>query len=560
MAELEDAPWATKPKDEKIHPKGEELPDAPWASQQPGVLEDVAKGAVSGLGQGIIAIPGLPGDLGELLNRGIDKGLSAIGVQAPPLASSPFSSAGIQKQVEKVTGPFYQAQTPIGKGAQTAAQIAPMLVAGGEGLVGTLAKAAGAGAVSEGLGEGANVLKGHLPEVMQPWAEPVARAIGVPLGAGLPATARLARTPNPMTAEQAATVAAVKGKAPNFPMTAGQETDSPFWRGVEGRSGKFADLPEKQTEAFTRGTMQEMGVDGLATPENIAKGSDIGTEIGNIRKANEITVPEFAQLNTDINQIARKYKGVVGPQNAQTIADLQKEIKLGAANSPAVASMQGPRYNYMRQRLQAAIDGASTGDEKTVLSEIRQTMDEAFHRSITPDESARLKQLETQYANYNVLKNKSPTATASGIDTMTPKEVSSAVGSHFGNAAVNENRGTLAPWARNVSKVTQELPPPNTEGGPFTRLAGTAAGYLGGKAFGGDAPLVGGILGRDTVNDVVQFLKNAGAKAASTAPAQAYLKNQAWLPSPATTMDKATLARLLMTPPVKQLGPSDQSR
>ena len=590
-------------KNDEVAPAGafwEKDQKAGEAASQPGVLEDAAKGGASGLAQGIIGLPGAPGDIQQVVKAAADKtGLSAqnplgwvthkldenfpgamafmresnkksenvpaakVGSGDIPGVALP-SSSDIQGQVEKVTGPFYQAQTPVGKAVQTATQVAPALATGGEVLPGLIAKSAGAGAASELAGEGADKLKGYLPKGLQPYAEPVARAAGVMGGVFTPAAVRRGITPLPMEADQAATIAALKAKNPNFPITAGQMTNTPGLMSLEGRAPRFNTLPDKQADAFTRGTMQEMGVDGLATPENIAKGSDIGDRIGAIRRGNEITPAEFPQLNQDITKEVRAFAAKAGVKNAKGLTDLQNEIRLGAANNPNVASMPGGRYNYMRQRVQDAIDSASTGDEKTALANIRSKMDEAFHRSITPDQSAELKNLETQYANYNVLKNKNSTAAASGTDTVTPAEVSSAVAKNFGNAAVNENRGTLAPWARNASKVMKELPETNAEGvgSPMSRLTGSILGgvFGGGAAAAGghaalDPAIVGAILGggHGGIPDLVQVLKNGAGRFVSTPPVQKYLGNQMLMPGQNTSSDPAMMARLLMSPPVEQL-------
>jgi hypothetical protein len=298
-------------------------------------------------------------------------------------------------------------------------------------------------------------------------------------------------------------------------------------------------------------------VDGLATPQNIAHGRDVGAEIGQIRKNNEINTTEFPQLNKDIGKIVNQYKGVVGKQNTQLISGIQDEIKQGAmggatANSSGPLSMTGPRYSYMRQRLQSAIDAAGTGTDSDALSAVRKTLDDAFHRSISPGDSARLKQLETQYANYNVLTNKKPT----GEETMSPQEVSAAVSKTWGAPSVNENRGTLAPWAYNASKVMQPITVPTPEAaGPFTKLAGMGAGWL----IGHSDPAVGAIVGREAIGPVVDALKSVAGRVAGSKGGQAYLGNQAWLPGPNSTMDKATALRLLMSPPVKQLPPAQQS-
>lgn len=555
--------------------------DDPWAvvnsTGAPSATEDAAKAAGPALLKGAIGVATMPGTLDSILGKGASWAINKIAPDSgaakalnmmneadtdPKTGKSISDSKSffpsqdtVVGKVEDKTGPLYKAKSGLGKGVETALEIAPSIATGGGGIPGIIAKSAGGGVVSEGAGEAAKALKGYLPNAAQPWAEPVARGVGAIVGTGLPTMARRAVTPLPAAPEQASIVAALKAKDPNFPMSAGQETGSPGLLALEGRSPKMADMPAKQEEAFTRGTMKEMGVDGLATPANVAKGKAIGDEIGNMRRGAEINQTEFPALNKDINGIVRKHAGTVGPDDAAVIKDIQNEIKLGAANKPGVLNMPGARYDYMRQKVQSAIEKAGTGTESKALSDVRTALDDAFHRSIPTDQSARLKELENQYANYNVLKNRTPDITK---DTVTPKEVSKAVAQGFGNAAVNENRGTLAPWARNAERVMTPFPTPADGHGAsglgviLGGLMGTGAGYAtGGASHAVSEGLVGAITGGHAA-DVVRTLKNTAGRAVASDPAQAYLRNQTWLPGQATTMDRDTALRLLMSPPVQQ--------
>lgn len=570
MAEI--APWlAEKESAITIKPVGSENPNlAPWLTEeQPGLIEDAAKTVAPSLLRGTLAGITMPRTVSDLTGQGVNWAVNKLAPDSKiaDLANK-FHAADtgiggafpsyeqLKSETERdITGPLYDAKRPLGKGVQTAAEVLPSVLGGG--VLPALGRAAGAGIASGGLGETVKALKENLIPSIPDWAEPVARGLGAIGGA---AGARRAVTPFPAKPEHAAIVAAVKAKDPNFPMSAGQETGSAGLMGLEGRSSKMASLPEKQTEAFTRGTMKEMGVDGLATPENIAQGKVIGENIRNIRAASEINPTEFPGLNTEIGGIVRKHAGVVGKDNAKMISDLQKEIKLGASNSPAVASMPGKRYEYMRQRVQSAIDGSSTGTEKTALSEVRAALDDAFHRSIPKAQSAELKELEKQYANYKVISNKAPGDP--GVDLVTPKEMHAAVAKDWGNAAVNEtSKSTLAPWARNVAKVTKELPKPEAAHGPsgLGFLIGMLSGAGAGAATGGiqhavSEGLVGALAGTHA-NDIVRSLKETGARLATTSPAQTYFRNQGWLPNGSSPSDKETLARLLLTPPAKQLLP-----
>ncbi len=241
--------------------------------------------------------------------------------------------------------------------------------------------------------------------------------------------------------------------------------------------------------------------------------------------------------------------------------DWASQIRRGPFDDPAgTTSVPGGRYNALRQNLQGAIDNSS-GAEKHTLGELRGRLDQAFHSSISPEQSAELKQLETQYANYHTLTNRTPT----GTDTLTPKDVSAAVAKNFGNSAVNENRGTLAPWARNAARVMTEFPKhdPADVGTPLTRLTGSVLGGMVGAGAGHlthynpvDTGIVGAILGggHGGLGDLVQVLKNGTGRVAANPLAQKVIGNQMWMPGPHTNADPAAIARLLATPPVEQLS------
>ena len=243
---------------------GAENPFAKYKQPEVGAVEDAVKGGVSGLGQGVLAIPGTLGDL-EKIGEAVRKKVSEHLPEAPGIVQKAFdwiknahgtpfanghlpSTSDIQKDVEGVTGPFYEAQTPVGKGLQTAGQIAPALALGGESIPAVAAKALGGGALSEGAGEAANAIKGYLPQSFQPYAEPVARAAGAMGGTFTPAGARRVITPNPMTDERLATVNALRGSNPELvnASTAGQLTESPRLMGLEARSPRMEDVGQRK--------------------------------------------------------------------------------------------------------------------------------------------------------------------------------------------------------------------------------------------------------------------------------------------------------------------------
>jgi len=556
-------------------------PFAKYKEPEVGTIEDVAKGTASGLGQGAIGLVGVGGDLQGLMpdaspwlerktKEYFPKAEAWLRKQSAPYQNFPGtgdlpgsyklpSSHQIQGEVEKVTGPFYQAKTPAGKAAQTGASVIPGLALGGETVPGLLAKAVGSGVVSEGAGEAANALKGHFPTAAQPYVEPVARGVGAIAGTFAPAALRRAITPNPMADEQFAAVNALRTRDPNFPMTAGQATESPSLRMLEARSPRMQAIPEQQERAFTGGVMNEAGI-----PSNnfrdIGQGDAVGQALGQLRQNGHINQQEFNTLQSQIGSERRNLIRSVGVGNTKPIDEVRDMVRFGAQNNGTpVFDMPGKRYQFMRGELQRRIDSASSPEERVALSNIRDHLDQAFANSVGPAVAGQARELENQYANYNVLKNVPPKV---GRETVTPQEVLSAVGHNWGNAAANTNRGTLAPFAQQAERVMTPLPASPPEG-PLSRVLGA----LGGLVIGGGAGhatngmtgalsegIVGAILGGERGHDIAHLAKSMIGRGVGSRPAQSYLGNQAWRPGASSTADPDLIARMLLTPPVTQAG------
>lgn len=582
MAEV--APWLTgdKVSSKKLSDLVTGAEAAPWLKNEPevGAVEDAVKGGVSGTAKGGIGLLGMGGDLQGLMSKfdispwleahtpgaewlkaetakttksGVGKALAEGSGDVPGTYKLP-NSKQIQSKVEEWTGPFYEPKRAAGRILHTAGEVLPGLALGGETLPGLLAKSAAAGALGEGGEQAGAAVKEYLPKAAQPYAEPVGKTLGIIGGVFTPAGARRAITPNPMSDEQLATVNALRARDPDFPMTAGQATQSPRLMNLEARSPLGQNMADQQGQAFTNLAQREAGLP--PGPFDVTGVNNVGNDLGTLRRGNAITGQNFTDLNRNISQERMRLGGVVGQQNNQTVTDLARDIRQGAANAPGgVLSMPGPRYEYMREHIQGLIDAAGSSQEKMALSRIRDHLDNAFSAGLSPDDAARLQQLETQYANGKVLQNVKPQV---GRETITPQEVKQAVSSSWGRSAANQNRGTLAPLAEDASRVMTEHLPPAEGVPPWFDLASAGAGGL---LTGGAGVLTGGLPGAVHATEGAvagHLLKDslykmgsrvAGA-AVSNAPAQAYLGNQLWRPGSHTSAERDLLLRLLMSPAV----------
>lgn len=572
MAETELPPWEEAKKGAKAAPAD----ISPWeeaASKNPSTAVDVAKTAAPSLLRGTLGLITTPRTISDLAGKGVNWAVNKVAPDSSVAhAANAFhnwdSGVGangfpsydeLKGGAEKLTGPLYDAKTPIGKGVQTGIEVAPSLIAGGEGVVPTIAKSIGSGAMSGTLGELAHAFKDHLPS----WAEPVARGAGAVLGTGLPAAARRFVTPNPMSDAQHAAVTAL---GPGFPMTAGQATQSPKLMAMEAHSPRMQAIPGQQAEAFTGRAMGEAGIPSHNF-QDIGQGDAVGQRLGQLYRSGQIDAPNFNQLLRTIGTERRNTQRVAGVGNTPQIDEVRDMTRYGAMNNgQPVLNMPGGRYEFMRGELQRRIDAATNPQERQALSNIRNDMDQRFNAS--SGLGPQIEPLQQQYANWNVLKNIPPKV---GKETITPQEVKSAVGHNWGNAAANEGRGTLVPLAENAGRVMTELPKPVEGGGPVTRLMGAGLAGLGGAGvgalthtpgMGADLGVVSAILGGERAADVANSAIGAAGRVVGSRPAQAYLRNQMWRPGPNSASTRIEdLVRLLGAPrEAQRLSGTEPSR
>jgi hypothetical protein len=566
--ELEDAPWIKKGTQPA---SATDLPDAPWA--KPGTLEDMAKTAPGALTTGILSPVGMGGDLQGMMPEksswlentfpkltkflkedtakhplgGLGQGLKEGTGDVPGTYKLP-STKELKSGVEQVTGPMdYQPQTAGGRILDTTLKVAPSLAMGGESIPGLLAKSAGSGAMSEGASDTASALKGHLPTSWQPYAEPVARAVGAVAGAFTPAGARRAVTPLPADAAQTAARQAL----PDLPSTAGQFTDRGWLRNLEAYSPRAQGIVASQPSAYTQGVM---GLSGAPNSMFDAAGKQLAAQgpenIRLFQNANRMTQPEFASLNADVARMGRPgselYKAV-GPSNAFDKA--REAIRLGpTGGSPLPFDMTGERYGALKDILKTAGEKAPTTVESTAINNARDRMNQAFRNSMPPPQSNRLQNLERQHSNWKTIEDIN---TNPDQNTITPNQV-------FNRAPVGSE---LETHATNASHLMKPLPEPSENVPNLVPVLGTAAlsalgagahavagGGLSGATLGG---LEGSLPGLFGVPYAYKVARDQLGRVAGSAPAQKYLGNQRWMPGRNTSADPDLMARLLMTSPVK---------
>jgi hypothetical protein len=127
-------------------------------TDKPSVAADVAKSGGIGVVKGGLGLLGSLGDLTDLGAKGIEKASNFVsdrlGVDryqrpaAPSILQNIPTAGSLQKNVEGVTGEFYQPKTTAGEYAQTAGEFLPGMIGGPEGIASRLATRVAAPAVA----------------------------------------------------------------------------------------------------------------------------------------------------------------------------------------------------------------------------------------------------------------------------------------------------------------------------------------------------------------------------------------------------------------------------
>jgi hypothetical protein len=144
---------------------------------------DIVRSGISHLGQGALAVAGLPGDIKTGVDWLMNKALPMTPEQQAQYAGAntlvPPSTAELRGKVQEVTGPFYQPKSTVGRYVGSATEFVPSAIAGPGGVVRKAAMAVAPGLLTEAAQD---VTAGTAAEV------PATIAAGV-LGGGIGAMA-----------------------------------------------------------------------------------------------------------------------------------------------------------------------------------------------------------------------------------------------------------------------------------------------------------------------------------------------------------------------------------
>lgn len=520
---------------------------------------DVAKSAGVGIAKGGIGLAGALGDLTDLGAKGIEHASNylsdKLGIDRyqrptePSVLNNIPTSASLQKNVEGVTGKFYEPQTTAGQYAQTAGEFAPAVFGGGEGLMSKLLTRVAAPAItSETAGQ---MSKGTD-------AEPYARIAGSLLSPTMLNIGRRVVTPLPAAAERTNLANTLRGEGVD--LTAGQATGS---RPLQWAESTFGDMPfaggrsaqmmTNQGEQFTNAALRRVGEDApRATPEVIDNAFNrIGGQFQAIGARNHL-VPD-QQLVDDLADVRNNYNRVVGPNSRapaveDTIADIAHQVR---GNGGVLA---GDQYNALASQLGADARAAKNDPYlQRALQGHKDSLDDAFERSLqasgNTNDLAGLREARNQYRNLMVVEKAATGAGSNAAEGLISP-------SSLRNAVVQQSRrsyargqGDFADLARSGEALLKPLP----QSGTAPRLNMQHALQTLGTVIGGAAGSAGGPAGA-AMGAVTGIAAPAAAgRLLMSRPVQSYLGNQALLPGAADTSTRA-LTRALMASTPARLG------
>lgn len=480
---------------------------------------------MSGLNEGIGMVLGAPVDLATAgINLGIaglnaafppEKNLSSTitgetkprfsPIEHPPLGSEFFNGlmggAGAIKpetddpgkqMVRRVAQDVGAATVPVlgtaGRAARPAAAIAKEL------------------ALSVGSGTGAAVAQQLAPD--NPWAELAGQILGGASTAGVVGAGKRLITPFPTSPARRAAVDTMAREGVD--LTAGQRTGSKPLQYAESELGgaRIGDITEQQGEQFTSAALRRAGVSAnRATPEVMDRAfTDNGHVFDDLAARNTLAADH--QMVADLRGAWQEYTNLVAPHSRapvveNTVRDLADIIRNNGG------AIDGPAYQAMRSRLDKQARASRNDPQlQDALFGIRNALDEAMERSISPEDAEAWGMARHDYRNLLVIEKASQGAGENAaMGLISPAALRQAATSTFGKRSYVRGRNEFSELAQSGQATMTALPQSGTAprtavrnlGAPFLSAVGAMAGSpaglpgsLAGAAAGAAIPHVAG--------------------------------------------------------------------
>lgn len=472
--------------------------------EQPSVAADVAKQAGAGLVEGIEAIPAaapsalgwvgrqvervFPGDQGAIAEREKLKGM--IDTQR---------NGGVTQYLP-------QAQTPEGKFARgTTAAIPGMVGATG----GSLLRAAGVGAGVGAAGEAAGLATEGTA------AEPYARiAAGLAAPVAMAGARRLVTPTNVGAGRQAMVdTLAQEGVTP----TAGQRSGSKALQYIESTLGDYplaggqaTAATNRSGEQFTRAALRRIGLEG-----NEITPAAVDRAVGNIqnefqRLSSSTTMRLDRGLAQDIGRVLNRYDRKLPSQQREVINNIADDILAHGQTMP------GDAYQVARSDLSRMAHAARNNDPtlSDALRGLREALDTAMRRSISPQDRAAWDQARRRWGNWRTIENAAKNTDEAGNVRITPQQLVQAASSRD-RGGFARGLGDYNALARAGQAILRPMPQSGTT--PRAIAAGAIPAMM---APAGILPALAGIAGPPLAGRLLM-----------SGPFQRYLSNQAMGPA-----------------------------
>lgn len=509
----------------------EEIAASLGSEQQDGISTsaDIAASGISGIGRGVADLAGLPGTLSDLFNDaatwGLSRGYEAItGEQAPDgsffgrqqLPRSVFSGQDARQGLSAITGGAsdYQPQTTAGRYASTVGEFLPGAAAFGGASPANLARFGVLPAVaSEGAGQ---LTEGST-------MEPYARTAAALIAPAIPAIASKAISPfaGRISPERQSAVDYLRSEG--IEPTAGQITGNRNLLARESELGgvRAADMMDDQARAFTDAAMRRAGGSGLADEVGMTAINDrLSQGFRDVSARN--TMQADAPMLRDMVDTLREYNRVL-PSEQKTIlgniaSDIGERIRAGGGK------MSGQDYQMIRSDLGKRAHNARVSNPELAeaFRGIRNSLDDAMARSVSPEDAATWANLRREYGNMKVLEKASTGGgEKAALGTISPAKLrQAAMSGRQGQYA--RGTGDFDQLARSGSAVLAPLP----DSGTATRLNARTIGGIGAAMGAGGGFMVGSPMAAMGGAIAGTALPAAAGRALMSSPVQSYLVNQ----------------------------------
>lgn len=478
---------------------------------------DVVKSAGAGLGSGALdtamLLPRVIDAASGFGHRALDSLLGAPNVRPPEAVTNP--AAAVNQGVRAaLPGLDYAPQTTAGRYAKTAGEFVPgAMVTPGNALANALRLGVIPGVASEAAGQATEGTA----------AEPLARLAGALLGPSLANIPGKIISPMTIAPERQAMVDALKNAGVD--LTAGQTTGN---KGLQWAESALSDMPfagngyqnaiEKQGQQFTAGALAHMGIPAsereLATPEVLAQGkANIGQQFNDLASRNTLQIDP--QLRQELAAIKSDYADAYLPSMQRPIVNKVIDDLAGEG-----AAMPGSRYQDIRSRLSQQAKSLNQNDPQTAqaVRGIRDALDNAMLRSVSPDDAAAWNEARNHWANWKTIEKAAGGAgSESAMGYISPAALRNAAASgNINRGAYVTGQNDLGNFARDAVGIMNRLPQSGTAPRQNIAHLTQALASVGAGGFLGGVPgAVGAVAGPAVAGRVLM-----------SGPVQAYLKNQ----------------------------------